>query len=108
LENLLNNIAKNLRKSIAEAADKAGDLTRVARARLDVASSKKHLYRTQATLGAFVHQQLSQGEGTDHDRVQELAQELDQLTTELAAHEETLAQLQRQQAAQAVDEISAN
>ena len=104
MENLLNTIAKNLQESIATAADKAGELTRVARVRLDVASSKKHIYRTQAALGAFVHQQLSQGEGTDHDRVRELAQKLDELTSELAAHEEALAQLQRQQAIQTADE----
>ena len=38
MDNLWNNLVKGLQEGAAAAADKAGDLTRLARARLDIAA----------------------------------------------------------------------
>ena len=53
---MIDTIAKSLRESLHIAADLAGDMTRIARARLDIASTKKDIRFTQAALGAFVHE----------------------------------------------------
>ncbi len=101
---MLDNIAKSLRESFHIAADLAGDMTRVARARLDIASTKKQIRRTQSALGAYVHQNLSQDDLANQPQVQAWASELDQLLRELDQRQAALAELQRQQATPEQDE----
>jgi len=93
----MSNIAKNVREGIGVAAEKAGELTRIARARLDIASTKKQIYRTQANLGAFVHRHTDHSDLANHPQVQLSVRELDGLQNELAIREEKLDELQRQQ-----------
>lgn len=85
MNNLWNNLVKGLQEGAAVAADKAGDLTRLARARLDIAAAKNQLHRTQADLGAQVHQLLEAGTGpvTD-DQVQALNQQIKEQSAALA------------------------
>ena len=72
-----NNLVKGLQEGAAAAADKAGDLTRLARARLDIAAAKNQLHRTQADLGARVHQLLEAGDDpVADDQVQALNQQI--------------------------------
>lgn len=101
---MLDNIAKSLRESFHIAADLAGDMTRVARARLDIASTKKQIQRTQAALGAYVHQNLAQGDLADQPQVKEWASELDELLRELDARQAALEELQCQQETPEQDE----
>ena len=89
MNNLWNNLVKGLQEGAAVAADKAGDLTRLARARLDIAAAKNQLHRTQADLGARVHQLLEAGTDpvtgpvTD-DQVQALNQQIKEQSAALA------------------------
>ncbi|MFT5090368.1 MAG: hypothetical protein ACI906_000036 [Candidatus Latescibacterota bacterium] len=94
---MMSNIVKNLREGIGVAAEKAGELTRIARARLDIASTKKQIYHTQANLGAFVHQHTDHGDLANHPQVQLSVRELDGLQRELAIRETALVELQHQQ-----------
>ncbi len=96
LDDLLDTIARNLRQGIGAAAEKAGELTRVARARLDIASTQKQIYHTQADLGAFVHQHADHSDLANHPQVQLSVRELDGLQRELARREAALVELQRQ------------
>ena len=79
MDTLWNNLVKGLQESALAAADKAGDLTRVARARLDIAAVKNQLHHTQAELGT---------------RVQTLSQQLTALGAELSACEASYDALQ--------------
>lgn len=92
---MIDNIAKSLRESLHIAADLAGDMTRIARARLDIASTKKDIRRTQAALGAFVHGNLGQVDLTDHPQIQAWVDELNALQEELSQREEALKELQQ-------------
>lgn len=104
MDELLNSIARNLRQGIGVAAEKAGELTRVARARLDIASTKKQILHTQADLGAFVHQNADHGDLANHPQVQLSVRELDGLQHELVRREAVLIELQRQQSERAEEE----
>ena len=85
MNNLWNNLVKGLQEGAAVAADKAGDLTRIARARLDIAAAKNQLHRTQADLGARVHQLLEAGtDPVTDDQVQALNQQIKEQSTALA------------------------
>ncbi|MCE2450223.1 MAG: hypothetical protein J4F35_18175 [Candidatus Latescibacteria bacterium] len=81
MDNLWNNLVKGLQEGAAAAADKAGDLTRLARARLDIAAAKNQLHRTQADLGARVHQLLEAGSDPE---VQALNQQIKEQNAALA------------------------
>ena len=98
---MIDTIAKSLRESLHIAADLAGDMTRIARARLDIASTKKDIRRNQATLGAFVHENLTQTDLAKHPQVQAWANELNALQEQLTQREEALEALQQEQAARA-------
>ena len=98
---MIDTIAKNLRESLHVAADIAGDMTRIARARLDIASTKKDIRRNQAALGAFVNENLTQTELANHPQVEAWMDKLNVLQEELAKREEVLKALQREQAARA-------
>ena len=98
---MIDTIAKSLRESLHIAADLAGDMTRIARARLDIASTKKDIRRTQATLGAFVHENLTQADLREHPQVQAWIEELNALQEELKQRKEALKALQQEQAAHA-------
>ena len=95
---MIDTIAKSLRESLHIAADLAGDMTRTARARLDIASTKKDIRRNQAALGAFVHENLTQTDLAEHPQVQAWVNELNALQEQLTQREEAL---QREQAARA-------
>ena len=85
MNNLWNNLVKGLQEGAATAADKAGDLTRLARARLDIAAAKNQLHRTQADLGARVHQLLEAGsDPVTDDQVQALNQQIKEQSAALA------------------------
>ena len=96
---MIDKIAKSLRESLHIAADIAGDMTRIARARLDIASTKKDIRRNQAALGAFVHENLTQTSLAGHPQVQAWTDELNSLQEQLAQREEALKALQKEQAA---------
>ena len=96
---MIDTIAKSLRESLHIAADIAGDMTRIARARLDIASTKKDIRRNQAALGAFVHENLTQTSLAEHPQVQAWTDELNSLQEQLAQREEALKALQKEQAA---------
>ena len=98
---MINTIAKSLRESLHIAADLAGDMTRIARARLDIASTKKDIRRNQAELGAFVHENLTQTDLAEHPQVQAWVNELNALQEQLTEREEVLEALQQEQAARA-------
>ncbi len=98
---MIDSIAKSLRESLHIAADLAGDMTRIARARLDIASTKKDIRRTQAALGAFVHQNRAKLDLNEQPEVQQWIAQLDALQDELSEREEALEELQRQQSAHA-------
>ena len=104
MDDLLNSITRNLRQGIGVAAEKAGELTRVARARLDIASTKKQILHTQANLGAFVHQHAEDGDLANHPQIQLSVRELDGLQRELARREAVLSELQHQQSERADEE----
>lgn len=85
MDNLWNNLVKGLQEGAAAAADKAGDLTRLARARLDIAAAKSQLHRTQADLGVRVHQLLETGDDiVADDQVQALNQQIKDQSAALA------------------------
>ena len=85
MDNLWNNLVKGLQEGAAAAADKANDLTRLARARLDIAAAKNQLHRTQADLGARVHQLLEAGsDPVTDDQVQALNQQIKEQSAALA------------------------
>ena len=85
MDNLWKNLVKGLQEGAATAADKAGDLTRLARARLDIAAAKSQLHRTQADLGARVHQLLEAGDDiVADDQVQTLNQQIKEQSAALA------------------------
>ena len=95
MNNLWNNLVKGLQEGAAVAADKAGDLTRLARARLDIAAAKNQLHRTQADLGARVHQLLEAGDDpVADDQVQALNQQIKEQSVALADCEAAYAALQ--------------
>ena len=98
---MINTIAKSLRESLHIAADLAGDMTRIARARLDIASTKKDIRRNQAALGSFVHESLKQTDLAEHPQVQAYINELDALQEQLTQREEALEALQQEQAVRA-------
>ncbi len=88
MDNLWNNLLKGLQEGAAAAADKAGDLTRLARARLDIAAARTQLHRTQADLGARVHQRLEAGDDpVADDQVQALNQQIKEQNAALADFE---------------------
>ena len=88
MDNLWNNLLKGLQEGAAAAADKAGDLTRLARARLDIAAARTQLHRTQADLGARVHQLLEAGDDpVADDQVQALNQQIKEQNAALADFE---------------------
>ena len=88
MDNLWNNLLKGLQEGAAAAADKAGDLTRLARARLDIAAARTQLHRTQADLGARVHQILEAGDDpVADDQVQALNQQIKEQSAALADFE---------------------
>ncbi len=85
MDNLWNNLVKGLQEGAVAAADKAGDLTRLARARLDIAAAKNQLHRTQADLGGRVHQLLEAGtDPVTDDQVQALNQQIKEQNAALA------------------------
>lgn len=85
MDNLWNNLVKGLQEGAAAAADKAGDLTRLARARLDIAAAKNQLHRTHADLGARVHQLLeASADPVADDQVQALNQQIKKQSAALA------------------------
>ena len=95
MDNLWNNLVKGLQEGAAAAADKAGDLTRLARARLDIAAARTQLHRTQADLGARVHQLLEAGsDPVTDDQVQALNQQIKEKSAELADREAAYEALQ--------------
>ena len=95
MDTLWNNLVKGLQEGALAAADKAGDLTRVARARLDIAAAKNQLHHTQAELGATVHVLLEAGtDPVTDDRVQALSQQLKKLDAELISYEASYEALQ--------------
>lgn len=96
---MIDEIAKSLRESLHIATDIAGDMTRIARARLDIASTKKDIRRNQAALGAFVHENLTQTNLAEHPQVQAWTDELNALQEQLTQREEALKALQKKQAA---------
>ena len=102
MDNLWNNLVKGLQEGALAAADKAGDLTRLARVRLDIAASKSRFHRTQAELGAEVHKLLEvNGDPVADKQVQALSQQLKTLDTELISCEATYKALQSELAVQA-------
>lgn len=97
MDNLWNNLVKGLQQGALAAADKAGDLTRIARARLDIAAAKNQLHRAQAELGALVHKLLEAGaDPNTDDQVQALNQQLKTLGAELVSCEMSYDALQRE------------
>ena len=95
MDTLWNKLMKGLQESALAAADKAGDLTRVARARLDIAAVKNQLHHTQAELGARVHELLTaNADPARDDQVQSLSQQLTALSAELTAGEKAYDALQ--------------
>jgi hypothetical protein len=102
VDNLWNNLVKGLQEGALAAADKAGDLTRLARVRLDIAATKSQLHRTQAELGAVVHKLLEvDADPVADEQVQALSQQLKTLDTELISCEATYKALQSELADQA-------
>ncbi len=100
MDTLWNNLVKGLQEGALAAADKAGDLTRVARARLDIAAAKNQLNRTQAELGATVHDLLEASADPATDaQVQALSQQLKTLDAELVSYEASYGALQIELAA---------
>ena len=95
MDTLWNNLVKGLQESALAAADKAGDLTRIARARLDIAAVKNQLHHTQAELGARVQTLLTTAaDPAKDDQVQTLSQQLTALGAELSACEASYDALQ--------------
>ena len=100
MNTLWNNLVKGLQEGALAAADKAGDLTRVARARLDIAAAKNQLNRTQAELGATVHKLLEASADPATDaQVLALSQQLKTLDAELISCEAFYGALQNELAA---------
>ncbi len=100
MDTLWNNLVKGLQEGALAAADKAGDLTRVARARLDIAAAKNQLNRTQAELGATVHELLeARADPATNAQVQALSQQLKTLDAELISCEASYGALQNELAA---------
>ena len=100
MDTLWNNLVNGLQEGALAAADKAGDLTRVARARLDIAAAKNQLNRTKAELGATVHDLLEASADPATDaQVQALSQQLKTLDAELISYEASYGALQIELAA---------
>ncbi|MEE2872531.1 MAG: hypothetical protein VX893_06405 [Candidatus Latescibacterota bacterium] len=100
MDTLWNNLVKGLQEGALSAADKARDLTRIARARLDIAAAKNQLNRTKAQLGATVHDLLEAGADPATDaQVQVLCQQLKTLDAELVSYEASYGALQIELAA---------
>lgn len=98
METLLNNLARTLQQGAALAFDRAEELARLARARLDLAATKNQIHRVRAELGALAHQYLSSGRGVEldaHPEAQELSQRLSALAQELEKQQAALEALQR-------------
>ena len=92
---LWSNLVKGLEEGAVVAADKAGDLTRIARARLDIAATKNQIQRTQTELGARVHDLRTTGSDLTTDaQVQALCNQLTEQGNELLAAETAYADLQ--------------
>ena len=95
MDTLWSNLVKGLQEGAVVAADKAGNLTRVARARLDIAATKNQIQRTQSDLGARVHKLLTAGSDPTADgQVQALSDRLTVQGDELLAAETVYADLQ--------------
>ena len=84
MDTLWSNLVKSLQEGAVVAADKAGDLTRIARARLDIAATKNQIQRTQTELVARVHELLTAGSDLTTDaQVQALCNQLTEQGNEL-------------------------
>ena len=95
MDTLWSNLVKGLQEGAVVAADKAGDLTRIARARLNIAATKNQIQRTQTDLGARVHELLTAGSDLAADtQVQALCNQLTAQGDELLAAETAYADLQ--------------
>ena len=95
MDTLWSNLVKGLQEGAVVAADKAGDLTRIARARLDVDATKNQIQRSQTELGARVHELLTAGSDLAADtKVQALCDQLTAQGDELLAAETAYADLQ--------------
>ena len=95
MDTLWSDLVKGLQEGAVVAADKAGDLTRIARARLDIAATKNQIQRTQTELGARVHELLTAGSDLAADtKVQALCDQLTAQGDELLAAETAYADLQ--------------
>jgi septal ring factor EnvC (AmiA/AmiB activator) len=105
VDNLWNNLVKGLQEGALAAADKAGDLTRVARARLDIAATKNSRHRVRAELGALVHELLeADADIASHDQLRALSGQLKELGAELAEREAAYEELQSELQASAAPE----
>jgi outer membrane protein TolC len=101
VETLLNNLARTLQQGAALAFDRAEELARLTRARLDLAATKNQIHRARAALGALAHQYLSSGRGAElgaHPEAQTLSQRLSALAQELEEQQAALEALQRTRA----------
>ena len=97
MEQLWDNFLKNLQDGAATALDRAEELTRLGRARLDIAAVKNKIFRHQAELGVEVYRRLKAEGGFDlvqSEKVQELYERIGVLEEELQAKESALEELQ--------------
>ncbi|NKB66279.1 MAG: hypothetical protein GKR89_04390 [Candidatus Latescibacteria bacterium] len=98
MERRLDTIIKRVQEGMSTAVDRAGDLTRLGRVRLDIAAIKNRMTRAQARLGAQVYRRL-QAEGVDQvtaAEVDDLFQRIAVLEAELRQREDDLASLEDQ------------
>jgi len=108
VEDLWENVKKGLQEGAAAAVEKADELTRLGRARLDIAAVKTSIYRLQAELGAVVHRCIRQGEDLAHSaEVQQLSERIGLLEEELRAKEAAFAELRDELAEKAAEDESA-
>jgi len=92
----MENAWNSFKNRLAAAAVRADELTRLARARLDIAAVKSGIQRLQRELGILVHEQVGRGaqeELAHSDQVRQLSERIDQLEEELQLREAHLLEL---------------
>ena len=94
-EGKIENIANNLRKGMNVAADLAEEVGRIAKAKLDVALTKKQIHRTQAELGGFVFRNIEKGGELESTEAQDMMKKLGDLHEDLKEFEATLSELRK-------------
>ena len=94
MESLWENMRRGLQQGVSAAAARAEELTRVGRARLDIAAVKGQIRSLQADLGAEVYRRIDAEEDggavVASDAVRELCEQLSALEEELQGRETEL------------------